>query len=111
MHQAVDVLPHQLDAWTRQGQEEDFWDMVVVDNASTDATAELARRYAAIHPRTRVVVAVDRVLCAHVGVQEARGAAIAFVDADHVVSPSWSVPCTKHFAGTSSSLDHSSTSG
>ena len=90
-HQAAGVLWQQLDALTRQ-EGTDAWEVVVVDNGSTDGTGDLARRYAAIHPRVRVIearAAANASYARNAGVQAARGRSIAFVDADDVVAGGW----------------------
>lgn len=90
-HDAADVLPAQLDALVRQN-DEDYWEVVVVDNASTDATADVARRYADIHERIRVVdapAASNASYARNQGAAAARGDLVAFVDADDVVAEGW----------------------
>jgi glycosyltransferase involved in cell wall biosynthesis len=67
------------------------FEILVVDNASTDETAELARQFAGREPRARVVreevlglsAARNRALA------EARGQVVAFIDADAVADPAW----------------------
>lgn len=68
------------------------WELVVVDNASTDDTLEVARALAARHPG-RVRVAVEPTLglsaARNLGLRLARGAWIAFLDDDAVPSRGW----------------------
>jgi len=68
------------------------WELLVVDNASTDDTLEVARAIAARHPG-RVRVAVEPTLglssARNLGVRLARGSWIAFLDDDAVPAPGW----------------------
>lgn len=71
------ILPQAL----RSGAE-----VIVVDNNSTDATADMARQFGVrviTEPRPGYIYAVDR------GWREARGQIIAYTDADSIVSPGW----------------------
>ena len=88
---AADVIGGQLDALAAQRWEEP-WEVVVVDNASTDGTLDVVERYATELPALRVVDASDRPGQAHalnVGVRESRSEAVAFCDADDEVAPGW----------------------
>ena len=90
-HQAAAVLAQQLDAVLGQGGGDD-WEVVVVDNRSTDGTRALVERYVAEHPRLRYVAAHDQANASYArnaGAAAARGRALAFVDADDVVAPGW----------------------
>jgi glycosyltransferase involved in cell wall biosynthesis len=68
------------------------WELVVVDNASTDDTLEVARAVERRHPE-RVRVAVEPVLglsaARNLGVRLARGAIVAFLDDDALPAPGW----------------------
>jgi glycosyltransferase involved in cell wall biosynthesis len=84
-------LPAQLDALLEQAWDRE-WEIVVVDNASTDDTLEIALAYAAAHPRVRVVEALDRAgqsYAMNVGATQARSDRLAFCDADDVVASGW----------------------
>jgi glycosyltransferase involved in cell wall biosynthesis len=94
------VLPAHNEASTIVGQLEalvaqDFggtWEVIVVDNASTDGTAEVARRYEHRIPYLRVVGASERKginYARNVGARAARGGSILFCDADDEVVPQW----------------------
>lgn len=68
------------------------WELIVVNNRSTDNTLGVVGRYQASFPRLRVVDALERQgrpYARNVGVRAARGAAVAFTDADDVVSEGW----------------------
>ena len=71
-------------------QTEPDWELIVVDDGSTDATAALARDFAARDPRVRVHTQPNsgRPACArNAGLRHARGAAVAFLDADDRYHP------------------------
>jgi glycosyltransferase involved in cell wall biosynthesis len=90
-HNEVPRLPAQLDALT--GQDWDgTWELIVVDNCSTDGTGELVEQYAARDPRVRLVRADElpgRNYARNVGIASSRGRAFALTDADDIVGPSW----------------------
>ena len=68
------------------------WEVIVVDNNSTDATPDLVRRYADAHPsRVRYVFEATqgKSYSLNKAVRGARGAILAFADDDVVVEPTW----------------------
>jgi len=72
------------------------FEVVVVDNGSTDATAEIARRH-----RARVVVQPRKGVARarQAGFEAARGQVIASTDADTVVPSFWVARIAAHFQG------------
>jgi glycosyltransferase involved in cell wall biosynthesis len=91
VHNGAATLGEQLDALLPQHCPID-WEVLVVDNGSTDATRELVERYRATHDRVRIVSAPDRHNLSYVrnvGVEEAGGDLIAFCDDDDIVGPRW----------------------
>ncbi len=87
----AETLPAQLDALLSQ-EWGGPWEIVVVDNLSSDATAEVAQGYSSRDARVRVVAATNRAgLCyaRDAGVRAARFDAIAICDGDDVVAPTW----------------------
>jgi len=72
----------------------DPYEIIVVDNGSTDRTAEIARRYGArlvVEPRKGVARARQA------GFEAARGVVIASTDADTIVTPFWVSRIAWHF--------------
>src|SRR5215213_2921854 len=67
------------------------WELVVVDNGSTDGSGDVARSFAPRVPALRVVSAPRRGLnhARNAGVRAARGEVLAFCDADDVAAPGW----------------------
>jgi glycosyltransferase involved in cell wall biosynthesis len=88
---AAQTVAVQLEALARQEWGED-WELIVVDNGSTDETLEIVERFQRRFPTLRVVDASDRRGAAHAlnaGVSAAQGEAIAFCDADDEVARGW----------------------
>ncbi len=68
------------------------WEVIVVDNGSTDDTVAVVERFTDRLPHLRVVSANERSRIPYArnrGVEVARGRLIAFCDADDQVSPGW----------------------
>lgn len=89
-HNAAATLAEQLEALAGQDYQ-GGWDVLVVDNGSTDATADIARRYARRLPSCTVVEGRRRGHAAprNDGARAARGELLAYCDADDVVAPGW----------------------
>jgi glycosyltransferase involved in cell wall biosynthesis len=90
-HNEEALLPQQLDALVAQ-QWDGAWEVVVVDNRSTDGTADVVGRYSARHPNVRLVPATEGAGQSHamnVGVASTTAPWLAFCDADDVVAPGW----------------------
>jgi GT2 family glycosyltransferase len=87
----VATLAEQLDALAAQTYGGD-WELVVVDNGSTDGTADLVRRCMREHPWLRLVEArrqQGRCYACNAGAAAARGDVFVFCDADDVAAPTW----------------------
>jgi glycosyltransferase involved in cell wall biosynthesis len=85
------VLPEQLDALLAQ-EWDGAWEVVVVDNRSTDDTARVVDEYARRDPRVRLVSALDRdgaSYARNVALAATDSAAVAFCDADDIVGEHW----------------------
>lgn len=68
------------------------WDVLLVDNASTDATPQVLREFAARNDRFRVVDAHERLGLSHarnVGVANTEARSVAFCDDDDLVGDGW----------------------
>jgi GT2 family glycosyltransferase len=84
-------LPNQLDALANQ-QWDGIWEVVLVDNGSTDASYEVAESFRPRLPALQVVDASARAgrhYACNVGARAANGRAILFVDVDDVVAPGY----------------------
>ena len=78
------------------------WELVIVDNGSTDDTLEVARAFAARNPRlARVIEAPKPGLSAarNAGVRAARGGIIAFLDDDAFPETAWLMAVTDALRG------------
>lgn len=91
VHNAAATLGQQLNAL--KGQEFDGnWEIVAVDNQSTDDSATVVQQYQQQMPQLRFVQATDKQTAAYarnVGARAAKGDAFLFCDADDVVAPGW----------------------
>lgn len=86
------ALAGALDAVLRVDYDPDRWELLIVDNASTDDTAEIARSVAAAHPgRVRVMVEEEIGLSAarNAGIAGTRAPLVAFIDDDAFPEPDW----------------------
>ncbi|MDN4481744.1 glycosyltransferase [Demequina muriae] len=82
-------LPRQLGALAAQ-EWDGAWEVVIADNGSTDATADVARSWSDRLPALTVVDASARRGAAHarnVGARHARFAHVVWIDADDAVQP------------------------
>lgn len=87
-HNAAATLPATLASLAAQSLTD--WEALLVDDASTDATAALIAEAAAADPRLRAVSAPRRGLPAafnHAALAEAQGEILAFCDADDLWAP------------------------
>jgi len=84
-------LPDILDSLVAQTYRHDHFEVLIVDNNSSDGTHRIAQEYAGCYDNFRVVknpvqgIAPSR----NVGLREARHPYVAFTDADCVVPPDW----------------------
>ena len=85
------TIVEQLDALAAQ-EWSGSWEVVVVDNGSTDATPDVVTAYGAREPRVRLVQALERAglnYARNVGIEATHGRAFALCDADDLVAPGW----------------------
>jgi glycosyltransferase involved in cell wall biosynthesis len=90
-HNAAETIATQLEALASQRWSEP-WEIIVVDNGSTDQTQAIVQQYRERFDHFRLLNAFDRRGSAHarnVGAQAAMGEALAFCDADDAVAPGW----------------------
>ena len=85
MRDAAETLPTCLESISRQSERN--WECVIVDDGSSDASLDCARRFARSDDRFRVVEAERRGLVAALGtgLAECRGRHIARMDADDLM--------------------------
>ncbi len=91
-HDAADTLGHQLEALVAQDARPLEWEVVVVDNRSTDDPAAIVAEYAATSVPIRLLEAHELTgagYARNVGAAVAEGRRLAFCDADDVVAPGW----------------------
>jgi glycosyltransferase involved in cell wall biosynthesis len=88
---AARTLSCQLEAFAEQEWDGE-WEVIVVDNLSTDDTQRVARKHIGKLPRLRIVEAEakrGRAYARNFGARVASGEALAFCDADDQVAPGW----------------------
>lgn len=90
-HNAADTLPAQLEALAAQIDVGPL-EVIVVDNLSSDGTADVAAAWKGALPRLRVLAAADRPgpsYARNFGIENAASDLILLCDADDVVDPGW----------------------
>lgn len=90
-YNAADTIAEQLEALAAQ-QWSDPWEVLVVNNRSTDNTVEIVRRFSWRLPQLRVIDAFAKQGAAYAintGARAARSGALALCDADDVVASGW----------------------
>lgn len=82
-------LPECLDSLL--AQKESDWEGILVDDGSTDSSAEICRRYCAADPRFRLIIQQNGGPSAarNTGLDNALGEYIAFIDSDDTVLPDY----------------------
>jgi glycosyltransferase involved in cell wall biosynthesis len=91
VHNGAGTITDQLAALAAQDYSGP-WELLVVDNLSTDRTREIVEALAGRVPSLRVIEANDRLGLAYarnVGAKAAHGQVLAFCDADDVADPGW----------------------
>lgn len=86
-----ELLHRQIGAVLSQGDRVD-WELIVVDNGSTDGTVEAVQDLARADSRVRLIVATEQADAAYarnVGAVVARADRLAFIDDDDVVGEGW----------------------
>ncbi len=90
-YNAASTLPAQLDALADDVWSES-WEVIIVDNGSTDPTVPRAQPFVERSPSWRIVDASGGKgpgYARNTGVRVARGEYLAFCDADDVIEPGW----------------------
>jgi glycosyltransferase involved in cell wall biosynthesis len=96
-----DLLPAAFECLLAQSTDSTRYEIVVVDNNSRDATQEVIRGFMASHPGMIRPVFEAKQGISHArnaGVENARGAIIAFTDDDVRVAPNWLATIKRAFA-------------
>ncbi|MEO6469610.1 MAG: sulfotransferase [Acidimicrobiia bacterium] len=90
-YNAAETLDAQLEALSAENYAGE-WEILVSDNGSTDATAQIVAGWASHSPRIRLIdgSAGRGAACArNAGARAARGASLLFCDSDDIVTPGW----------------------
>jgi len=91
VYNAAKTIHEQLEALKAQIYEGE-WEIIIVNNCSTDNTIEVVQAYQVQMPHLHLVHAMEkqgRAYACNVGAQSARGDALIFCDADDIVTPGW----------------------
>ena len=101
-HNGGQRLPAVLDCLARQTAPTDTWEVLIIDNASTDDTAAVAANLLARHPamQGRVVPEPEAGLsfARRRGAVEARGEIVCFLDDDNLAEPDFIETALRIFA-------------
>jgi glycosyltransferase involved in cell wall biosynthesis len=90
-HNEANRIGHQLETLVTQ-EWDGAWEVIVVDNCSTDDTAAVVAGHARADDRIRLVHAIDRPslnYARNVGIRASAAPSFALVDADDIVGPRW----------------------
>jgi cellulose synthase/poly-beta-1,6-N-acetylglucosamine synthase-like glycosyltransferase len=94
-----------LESVSRIDYPRDLFEAVIVNDRSTDRTAEIAMEYAANHPFIRVISSLPGTGALHgkanavtQGIEQTTGEIIALTDADCIVQPGWIKEVAGHFS-------------
>jgi glycosyltransferase involved in cell wall biosynthesis len=90
-YNAEKTLPEQLEAISRQQWSEE-WEIILVDNGSTDNSLNVARQYSSKLSNLKIIQAADVKGPAHArnrGAEVAKGESLLFCDADDEVAFGW----------------------
>jgi glycosyltransferase involved in cell wall biosynthesis len=91
-HNGAATLPVVLEAYARLARPPGGWKLTVVDNASTDETAEIVRSFETRLPLSSLHVAEQgQNVARNRGLGEAEGDLVVFTDDDVVPDPDWLV--------------------
>ena len=94
-----DTLPQCLEALAQQTISTDLFEVVVVDNNSTDGSPKIAAQYAAKYPHMRVVRETKQGLASarNCGMREAKSPIAAFTDDDAIPAKDWAERLLQRF--------------
>ena len=90
-YNAAVTISEQLEALANQTWSEP-WELIVVDNRSTDESMTIVRQYQERLPNLRIINASDKPgqpYALNVGIRAATSEVVAFCDADDEVAPGW----------------------
>lgn len=87
----ADLLPGCLESLVAQTANKKDYEVIVVNNNSTDSTQEIAEAFAAREPNFRVVIEIAQGLshARNRGFREARTEYVAYIDDDAKAEPDW----------------------
>jgi glycosyltransferase involved in cell wall biosynthesis len=88
-HNRADSLQKAIQSVLAQSLARDRYEVIVVDNASTDHTADTVRSFATQGVRYVYEQGVGLSIARNTGQREARGEIVAYLDDDAVASPEW----------------------
>ncbi len=98
----ANLLPKCLLSLAGQTIGADLYEVIVVNNGSTDGTQKIAEEFAGLHPNFRAVVEGRQGLshARNRGCSEARGEYVAYIDDDAMAFPDWLERILLAFDGT-----------
>jgi glycosyltransferase involved in cell wall biosynthesis len=90
-HNRAAFLPAALDSLLRQSVDPEAYEIIVVDNLSTDETPSVTQSYVREHANLRCIVEpkLGLSVARNAGMQQTAAELVAFTDDDAVVAPDW----------------------
>lgn len=90
-HNRVAMLRESIHSVLASGSERDDFELLIVDNASTDGTAQMVESLSRQHPQVRYLYERELGLskARNLGIQQSLGQLVVFLDDDAVVSKTW----------------------
>jgi glycosyltransferase involved in cell wall biosynthesis len=98
VHNMFDTIGPCIESLVSQNYEKNKFEIIVVDNMSTDSTRDIVKKY----PVTLLdeTVYQSSYAARNTGIKNARGKCLAFTDADCVADPNWLIEIAKRLNDT-----------
>ena len=90
-HNRVSLARNAIISVLEQGFPQDRYELLIIDNASTDATRQMAQEFCSIYPNVRYIFEPNVGLshARNLGWREAKGQYVGYLDDDGKAAPGW----------------------